>query len=537
MTTDTEYDIIVIGGGHNGLVNAGYLAKSGLKTLVLEQRPMVGGAAITEELLPGYKFTTFSYALSLLRPDIVQDLDLVSQGLMVLPMTHTFQPGFNGEYLLLGPDSDANFHEIARHSIEDAESYRDLSHLIDRVCHALKPLIDSIPPNSVSQDPGDLAEMAAMNQYLEDLPADIRAMIDKFITCSTAEILDEYLESDLLKAQIASSGIIGTKASPRSTESGLIWLFHKLGEYDGMLGEWGFHKGGNGGFTQVLAGAVESYGGTILTEAPVERLLYQNGKAVGVRLKDSTQINASVVVSALDPRRTFMQLVDPSDLPGDLVQAIQQYKFQGTASKVNFALSEIPSFPGLEGRTDIFTGFVNVGPSLDYLEEAFSDCLAGRYSRRPFLDCCVQSTVDPDMSPPGKHVMSCFVMYTPYHLAEGDWDSERENLGDTVQATLDEFFPGFSQLVDHREIVTPLDIERVVGLSEGNIFAGEMFFPQMFLNRPAPGWNQYRTPIAGYYQCGSGTHPGGGVMGGPGKLAAKQILRDLSVDAGPRALR
>jgi phytoene dehydrogenase-like protein len=533
LKKDPQYDAIVIGGGHNGLINAAYLAKSGLKTLVLEQRPMVGGAAITEELAPGYKFTTFSYALSLLRPDIVQDLDLVSHGLLVLPMTNTFQPGLDGEYLLLGPDSDLNFHEISRHSVEDAEAYRDLNHLIDRVCHALKPLVDEIPPNSESQDPADLAEMATLNQYLEDLPADIRAMIEKFATCSAAEILDEYLESDLLKAMIASSGIIGTKAGPRSKESGLIWLFHKLGEYDGIQGEWGFHKGGNGEFTQVLARAVESLGGTIRTKAGVNDVVYENGKVIGVRLADSTHIEAPIVVSALDPRRTFMQLVDPDDLPADLVQAIRDFKFQGTASKVNFALSDLPRFPGLNGRSRAFTGFTNIGPSFDYLEEAFADCLAGRYSRRPFLDCCVQSTVDPDMSPPGKHIMSCFVMYTPYQLAESDWDAERENLGDTVEETLEEFFPGFRKLVEHREVVTPLDIERVVGLSEGNIFAGEMFTPQMFLNRPAPGWNQYRTPIAGYYQCGSGTHPGGGVMGGPGMLAAKQILKDQATIVPP----
>lgn len=528
MSDQQHYDAIIIGGGHNGLVNAAYLAKSGLKTLVLEQRTLIGGAAITEELLPGYKFTTFSYALSLLRPDIVQDLDLVAHGLLVLPMTNTFQPGFNGEHLLLGPDSAANFHEISRHSTKDAEAYRDLSHLINRVCQALKPLVDNIPPNSVSQDPRDLAEMAALNGYMDSLPPDVRAMINRFATCSAAEILDDYLESDLLKAQIASSGIIGSKASPRSKESGLVWLFHKLGEYDGVQGDWGFHKGGNGGFTQVLARAVEAFGGTIQTEAGVEEVLYENGKAKGVRLKDSTELLAPIVVSALDPRRTFLQLVNPEDLPDDLVQAIRDFKFQGTASKVNFALSALPNFPSLDGRSDIFTGFTNIGPSFDYLEEAFADCLAGRFSRRPFLDCCVQSTVDPDMSPPGKHVMSCFVMYTPYHLAESDWDSERENLGDAVQATLEEFFPGFHELVEHREIVTPLDIERIVGLSEGNIFAGELFTPQMFLNRPAPGWNQYRTPIEGYYQCGSGTHPGGGVMGGPGKLAAQKILMDRS---------
>jgi phytoene dehydrogenase-like protein len=255
-------------------------------------------------------------------------------------------------------------------------------------------------------------------------------------------------------------------------------------------------------------------------------VVYDDGRATAVALEDGTRYEADVIVSALDPRQTFTRLVDPSDLPQDLVRHLADYKYQGTAAKVNFALSGVPTFPGLEGRRDIYMGFTNIGPSIDYLENAFADCLAGRFSRRPFLDCCVQSTIDPDMSPPGKHIMSCFVMYAPYHLKGSDWDGERENLGDTVQSTLEEFFPGFDGLVEHREIVTPKDVEALVGLSEGNIFAGELFESQLFLSRPAPGWNQYRTPIAGYYQCGSGTHPGGCVSGGPGKLAAQQILRD-----------
>lgn len=526
MSNSVVYDAIVVGGGHNGLVNAAYLAKAGLNTLVLEQRSLVGGAAITEELIPGFKFTTFSYAVSLMRPDIVQDLDLVEHGLVVLPLTHTFQPGFNGEYLFLGSDSDENYHELARHSVEDAEAYRDLSFQIDQVCHALKPLMDQIPPNILSKEPDEIAKLNALSEYMDNLNTEVREMIEKFSNCSAAEILDEYLENDLIKAMIASSGIIGSKCSPRSKESGLVWLFHKLGEYDGVFGEWGFHKGGNGGLTQVLARAVESFGGTIQVNAQVESIIYADGVATGVRLADGSEIHANTVVSALDPRRTFTQLVDSSDLPEDLVDAISNYKFQGTAAKVNFALDSLPVFPGLEGREDIFAGFTNIGPSMDYLEEAFADCLEGRYSRRPFLDCCVQSTIDPDMTPPGKHIMSCFVMYAPFHLAESDWESERENLGDTVQATLEEFFPGFGELVLHREVVTPLDIEKLVGLTEGNIFAGELFASQMFLNRPAPGWNQYRTPIKNYYQCGSGTHPGGCVCGGPGKLAAQQILND-----------
>ena len=531
MNENRTYDAIIIGGGHNGLVNAAYLAKGGLDTLVLERRPFVGGAAITEELEPGFKFTTFSYALSLLRPDIVQDLDLVEHGMMVLPMPNTFQPETNGDYLFLGADSHENYHEIARHSPEDAEAYHDFGHIMDRVCHAMKPLVDMIPPNSRSQEPEELAKMAELESYLEGLDPDVQEMVNRLWTGSVADILDDYFENDLLKAMITSSAIIGSKVGPRSERSGLIWLFHKMGEYDGVFGDWGFHKGGNGGFTQTLARAVESFGGTIQTDAAVSHVINQNGKAVGVALENGDELYADIVVSALDPRRTFMQLVDPAELPDDLVEAITNYKFQGTAAKVNFALTDVPPFPGLEGREEIFMGFTNVGPSIDYLEEAFADAKAGRFSRRPFLDCCVQSTVDPDMAPAGKHIMSCFVMYAPYHLSESDWDTERENLGDAVQETIEEFFPGFGKLILHREVVTPLDIERMVGLSEGNIFQGELFAPQMFFNRPAPGWNQYRTPIAGYYQCGSGTHPGGCVIGGPGKLAAQQIFGDREVTA------
>ena len=524
-----QYDAIVIGGGHNGLVNAGYLAKDGLKTLVLEQRHLVGGAAITEELVEGFQFTTFSYAVSLLRPQIVQDLKLVDHGLMILPMPTTFQPGFDGEYLLLGADADANYHEIARHSIEDAEGYKELSNLIDRVCFALKPWMDRIPPNSKSDDPKDVAEMNELRSYMESLAPDVKAMLDKFINCSAAKILDEYLENDLVKAMIASSGIIGSKTSPRRKESGLVWLFHKLGQYDGVLGDWGFHKNGNGGLTQVLAKAVKAFGGEIRLNSKVSQLLKHDGVVTGVELESGECLYANTVVSALDPRQTFLKLTDPEELPRELVDAVSNFKFQGTAAKVNFALDGLPKYPGLEGRKDVFSGFVNVGPSIDYLEEAFADCLNGQFSRRPFIDCCVQSAVDPTMAPPGKHVMSCFVMYAPYRLKDSDWEMEKLNLGETVQQTLEEFFPGFSKLVIHREVVSPQDIENVIGLSEGNIFAGELFEEQLFLNRPAPGWNQYRTPIEGYYQCGSGTHPGGCVTGGPGKLAAEQILNDLEI--------
>ena len=522
-----KYDAIVIGGGHNGLVNGAYLAKAGLKTVVLERRKLVGGAAITEELKPGFHFTTFSYALSLLRPDIVHELELVKHGLMVLPMPNTFTPAENGDYLFLGPDSYQNYHEIARHSAKDAEAYHDYWHMIEQVCQAVKPLIDDIPPDITSSEPEELARLAAVGQHLGRQDPRVLHLLTRLLTGSAADLLDDYFETDVLKAAFCSSGLIGTKVGPRSQGSGLVLLYHKLGEYDGAFGEWGFHKGGNGGFSNAVAHAAQAFGCEIRLDEAVSQVITKNGEAVGVALQNGDELYADTIVSALDPRHTFLQLVEPRELPTDLVETIENFKYQGVSAKVNFALDGLPEYPTLPGRTDIFKGFMNIGPTMDYIERAFDDAKYGWFSKRPYIDCCIQSTIDPDMAPPGKHIMSCFVQYAPYHLKGSDWDTERDNFGDVVQETITEVFPNFSDLVLHREVVTPLDIERTVGLSEGNIFAGEFMGSQMYFFRPAPGWNQYRTPIKGYYQCGSGTHPGGCVMGAPGKLAATQILGDL----------
>ena len=525
--TKQKYDAIVIGAGHNGLVHAAYLAKAGLKPLILERRHLVGGAAITEELRPGFQFTTFSYALSLLRPDIIHDLQLTKHGMMVLPLSTSFAPMENGDYLLLGPDDDLNYHEIARHSKRDAEAWSDYGHAIEQVCQAVKPLFDTIPPNIFSDEPEEVARLAMLGQHMRSLKPRVLHNLVRLLTDSAENFLDEWFESDILKGWLSSSGIIGSKMGPRSQGSGLVMLFHNMGEVDSVFGEWGFHKRGNGGFTQVLVRAAQSFGAEIRLNAGVSQVITKNGEAIGVALEDGEEIYADVVISSLDPRRTFLQMVDERELPTDLVMNIKNYKFQGTSAKVNFALDALPVYPALKGRTDMFKGFVNIGPSIDYLERAFDDAKYGWFSKRPYLDICVQSVVDPDMSPPGKHVMSCFVQYAPYKLKGSDWDSERDNFGDTVQSTIESFFPGFSNIVLQREVVTPLDIERKVGLSEGNIFQGEFLGPQMFFFRPAPGWNQYRTPLKGYYQCGSGTHPGGCVMGAPGKLASQQVLSDL----------
>jgi phytoene dehydrogenase-like protein len=527
MSQNLEYDAIVVGGGHNGLVNGAYLAKAGLRTLILERRHLVGGAAITEELHPGFSFTTFSYAVSLLRPDIVQDLDLVKHGFLPIEMPTTFAPMESGDYLLLGSDLDENVQEIRRHSKHDADTYERYEYDMSRVVHLVRPLLEKAPPDLWGTTPEDAAALADLVSRLKGVEPKVVHDLVRLLTGSAADFLDDYFESDILKGFLASSSIIGTKVGPMSSGSGLVLLYHSMGEQDGVYGTWGFHKGGNGGLTQVMARAAQAYGAEIRLESPVETVLTREGRAVGVALADGTELRAPVVVSSLDPRRTFLEIVDRRELPGDFVESITRFRFQGTSAKVNFALDGLPVFPALQDRSDQYGGFVNIAPSMEYLERAYDDAKYGWYSSRPYIDGALQSVIDPDMAPPGKHVMSCFIQYAPYQLKNGDWDAERDKLGDTVQATLESFFPGFGDLVLHREVVTPLDIERTVGLSEGNIFGGEFLAPQMYFFRPAPGWSQYRTPIEGYYQCGSGTHPGGCVTGAPGKLASQRILQDL----------
>ncbi|MEI8058463.1 MAG: NAD(P)/FAD-dependent oxidoreductase [Actinomycetes bacterium] len=526
MSETHQYDAIVVGGGHNGLTNGAYLAKSGLKTLILERRSFVGGAAITEELHPGFSFTTFSYGLSLLRNEVIHELELTKHGFMPIVMPTTFAPMENGDYLLLGPDHDQNIKEIMRHSPKDADAMDRYDYDLQRVLQYVKPIFDRKPPNIFSKNPEDLADVRWLLNHLGK--ADKKVIHDtvRLLTGSIADFLDDYFESDIVKGLMASSGITGTKLGPMSQGSGLVYLYMTIGEHDGALGSWSFHKGGNGGVTQVLARAAQAYGAEIRLDSAVDHVTVIDGRASGVVLADGTEFTAPVVVSALDPRRTFLELVPRRELPSDLVETIERFRFQGSASKVNFALDGAPRYPALGDRTDQYNGFINIGPSIEYLERAFDAGKYGWYSDRPYLDTCIQSFVDPDMAPPGKHVMSCFTMYTPYELKGSTWDAERENLGDTVQRTLESFFPGFSDLVLHREVVTPLDIEQMTGLSEGNIYAGELLAPQMYFFRPAPGWSDYRTPIQGYYQCGSGTHPGGCVIGSPGRFASQQVIAD-----------
>ena len=366
---------------------------------------------------------------------------------MPLLMSSTFAPMENGDYLLLGQDHGVNQREIARHSTHDADNYDKFEHDLNKVLQAFKPLMDAPPPNLFSDDPEELLALAGLGARFRALPKEVLHNAVRLLTGSAADFLDDYFESDILKGYLASSAIIGTKVGPRSQGSGLVLLYHLLGEHDGIFGAWSFHKGGNGGLTQVMARAATALGAEIRLESPVASVITRDGRVTGVALEDGGEYQAPIVVSALDPRRTFTELVDPRELPSDLVDAIRRFRFQGTSAKVNFALDGLPVYPALADREDHYRGFTNIGPSLDYLERAYDDAKYGWYSQRPYLDCAIQSTIDPDMAPPGKHIMSCFVQYVPYQLRESDWETERAGLGDTVQRTLESFFPGL--LVAH----------------------------------------------------------------------------------------
>ncbi len=519
-----KHDAIIIGGGHNGLVCAAYLARAGRKVLVLERRERVGGAATTEEVFPGFRFSVFSYVVSLLRPEIIRELDLPRHGLHILPLESTITPLSNGDYLGQWNDHDQNRRELARHSLRDAEAYDEFGLMLHQMARAMKPLLAMAPPDPTSLAPGNLLGMARLGSYFRKLKKDHFHRLHKLLTMSSADFLDEWFETEALKATKSASGIIGTLLGPRSPGTAYVLLHHYMGELDGVFRAWGFAKGGNGSVSAAIAGAARAAGAEVRCKAPVEKILLSNGRATGVVLEGGEEIKASIVVSGADPRRTFMQLVGEQHLPGEFVESIRRFRFRGCSAKVNLALGEAPDFTCLPGHGAHLRGAISISPSVAYLERAYDDAKYGEISRRPYLDIVIPSLLDPEMAPPGKHVMSIFVQYAPYHVNGGWTDARREALGDAVIDTLAEYAPNIRSAILHRQVVTPADIERIVGLSEGNIFQGELTLQQMFFLRPVPAWANYRTPLAGLYQCGAGTHPGGGVMGASGRNAARAIL-------------
>jgi phytoene dehydrogenase-like protein len=518
------YDAIVIGAGHNGLVCAAYLARAGKRVLVLERSELIGGAARSEEVFPGFRFSVFSYVVSLLRPEIIRDLDLPRHGLHILPLESTLTPLAKGDYLAQWSDHDQNRRELARHSLRDAEAYDEFGRLMYQMARAVKPFLGITPPDPASYAPRDLLDLARLASNLRGLGAEQFHALHKLLTMSASDYLDEWFETEGLKATKAASGIIGTFQGPRSPGTAYVLLHHYMGEIDGVFRAWGFAKGGNGSVSAAIAAAARGFGAEIRTGSAVERVVVRNGRATGVALESGEEIAAAHVVSGADPRRTFMQLVGTEHLPEDFAEGIRRFKFRGSSGKVNLALSELPDFTCLPGNGPHLRGAISISPSVDYLERAYDDAKYGNVSKHPYMDIVIPSMIDPSMAPPGRHVMSIFVQYAPYDLNGGWSDARREAFGDTVIDTLAQYAPNLKSAILHRQVITPADIERVVGLAEGNIFQGELALQQMFFLRPVPGWAKYATPIRGLYQCGSGTHPGGGVMGASGRNAAHAVL-------------
>jgi len=517
-------EVVIVGGGHNGLVCAAYLARAGKRVLVLERRDRVGGAAMSEEVFPGFRFSVFSYVVSLLRPEIIRDLELPRHGLHILPLESTLTPLPDGNYLSQWNDHDQNRRELARHSLRDAEAYDEFGMVLHQMARIIKPILGVAPPDPASLAPGELMDLLRLGRFFKGLSAKRMNALWKLLTMSSAEYLDEWFESEPLKATKSASGIIGTMLGPRSPGTAYVLLHHYMGELDGVFRAWGFAKGGNGSVSAAIAAAARSFGAEIRTSAPVSQVLVEGGRASGVVLEGGEEIRAAAVISSADPRRTFLGLVGEKHLPADFVQSIRRFRFRGSSAKVNLALGDLPNFTCLPGRGPHLRGAVSISPSVAYLERAYDDAKYGEISRRPYMDIVIPSMLDPAMAPPGKHVMSIFVQYAPYHVNGGWTDARREALGDAVIDTLAEYAPNIKSAILHRQVVTPADIERVVGLTEGNIFQGELSLQQMFFLRPAPAWSRYRTPVQGLWQCGSGTHPGGGVMGASGRNAAFALL-------------
>jgi phytoene dehydrogenase-like protein len=524
-----SYDTIVIGGGHNGLVTAAYLARAGQRVLVLERRELVGGACVTEELWPGFKVSTAAYVNSLLRPEIIRDLDLKRYGFELLPRDpSSFTPFPDGRYLMMGPDPALNHREVSKFSRRDADALPRYEKMLERVADLIEPTLTQTPPNPWSWRPRDLWRLGSLGWKFRKLGRrDGPAAID-VLTGSAREILDRWFESEQLKVTLATDAVIGAFASPSTPGTAYVLFHHVMGECNGVRGVWGYVRGGMGGISNAIAAAARQHGAEIRCNAPVARILVSDDQVRGVALADGTELLAPRVASNVDANVTFLKLMEPKELPAEFVEAIRRIDYNSATLKMNVALSEVPNFTALPGSQPgpQHHGTIHISPTFEYIERAYDDAKYGRPSQSPMLECTIPSAVDPTVVPPGKHLMSMFIQYAPTHLREGNWDDVKEKFADRCLEVLAEYAPNIRNAVINRQVLSPLDLERRFGLTGGNIFQGAMTLGNLFFLRPAAGYADYRTPIRGLYLCGAAAHPGGGVMGACGYNAAREMLRD-----------
>ena len=522
-----ERDVVIIGGGHNGLACAAYLAKAGLDVLVLEKRGVVGGAAATEEPWPGYRVSSASYVVSLMPPQVVRELDLKRFGYEVSIITPDyFVPFPDGTSLTLWGDVERDAAAIGRFSERDAAAYVAFDRYFDRVARLLKDLLFVVPPNMNLRDLPKWA--ATAGRFRKWSGRDLHETVRLF-TMSAADFLDEWFEDERVKGALATQAIIGAWCGPMTPGSAYVLMHHWIGEVDGHAGAWGWAKGGMGGISAAMARSAEAAGAEIRTDAEVDRVaINASGRAVGVALADGSLVRAQRVVSCAHPVTTYLSLIGEERLPGDVVHDVKRYRTRSGSVKLNVALSELPAFPAWDQEGDLHKGLVAVSPSIEYLERAWDDAKFGRMSEHPYVEVVFPTAHEPEgLAPKGKHMMLAFSQYGPFELAEGSWDEGgRDDYAARVLKALGEFAPSLESAVEHLEVLTPRDIEERFGLIGGNIMQGELTPDQLFSFRPIPGHGDYRTPVAGMYLCGSGTHPGGGVMGVPGRNAASVILRD-----------
>ncbi|MCH8867461.1 MAG: NAD(P)/FAD-dependent oxidoreductase [Proteobacteria bacterium] len=523
-----RYDAIVIGAGHNGLTNATYLAKAGLDVIVVEKNDYIGGASVTRELHEGWFYSSCSYVCSMMRQAIHRDLDLSRHGLILVPYLGGVSFADDGSTLLAYHDADAAYLELKKHSPHDADAMHRFHADMSRYSQLIRKTLLRTPPDPTTFRIRDFRELLYLARQFWALGERELYEYIRFFTMSAAEFLEDYFENDLIRATMASPGIIGTALGVYSPGSAYVLLHHVMGDVDGNIGAWGLARGGMGAISNALAGALQEHGGEILTSAPVQQIIVKNGRAVGVALDDGEEIQSRIVVSNLDAKRTFTQIMDRNDLPPGIYEKAKNFKIRGSSGKVNIALSGLPKFTGVPDNRYINRGGQVFLGSLETMERAYDCWKRGRWSDDPFIESVIPSAWDPTVAPPGKHWMSNFVQYCPAELADGPWTAEkRDQFGQTVIDKIERYSPGFKDLIVHMEVRTPHDMENEIGLTEGNIFQGELTIDQLLFNRPFPGYAQYRMPITNLYMCGSSTHPGGGVSCACGANAAREILLDL----------